>query len=48
MENKINCVVENCKYNENACNCSLNNVTVGKTASAPHAKSDTECASFEC
>lgn len=48
MESKINCMVENCKHNENACNCVLNSITVGKTASAPSAKKDTECDSFEC
>ena len=43
---QINCNVDNCQHNDQACHCTLTDITVGNTAATPHAKRDTECDSF--
>jgi len=43
----IRCSVNNCRHNDKAQHCCLDNITVGNTAPTPHEKCDTECDSFE-
>ena len=42
----ITCGVKNCKYNDQAQHCTLDNIVVGCTTSLPHNPCDTECDSF--
>lgn len=44
---QINCNVDNCKFNDHNCNCTLSDITVGNSTPKPHASYDTECDSFE-
>jgi hypothetical protein len=44
---QINCNVNNCKFNDHQNHCTLSDIKVGCSTSAPHDCCDTECDSFQ-
>lgn len=46
-QQKINCNVETCKYNNHSSLCTLTNIVVGSNSDCVSEKCDTECLSFE-
>jgi hypothetical protein len=48
MQNQsINCGVTQCRFHDQANNCTLKDINVSSSANQPSQKQETQCASFE-